>query len=135
MTKFKNIAVAIASLVLFTNITRAQVIPASYSVNYEEPLAVKYLGSDDSYLTFQVSVLSDIPDNAIFAITDKTEGELYSVKFTPKYKAQIVKIEKTGQQVLNFKLVVGRKIYSKSFIVNTSKIETTTVSENDVTVL
>jgi len=135
MTKLKNIAVAVASIVIFTNITNAQALKASYSVNYEEPLAVKYLGNDGDYLNFEVTVQSEIPGNALFAIADKTEGELYSSKFTPKHKVQVVKIEKKDAQVLNFRLVVGNKTYSKTFAVNTSKVETTTVAENDVTIL
>ncbi|MEO5890328.1 MAG: hypothetical protein ABIQ31_08755 [Ferruginibacter sp.] len=135
MTKLKHIAVAVASLVIFTNVTNAQAIKASYSINYEEPMAVKYIGSDGDYLTFQVTVKAEIPGNALFAITDKKEGELYSYKFTPKYKVQTVKIEKKEGQVLDFRLVVGKKTYSKSFSVNTSKVETTTVAENEITSL
>ena len=135
MTKLKNIAVAVASVVLFTNITHAQAIKASFSVNYEEPMAVKYLGTDGDYLTFQVTVKSDIPGNALFAITDNKEGELYASKLTPASRMRTVKIEKKGDQVLNFNLVIGRKTYSKSFSVNTSKVETTTVAENEVTIL
>ena len=37
MTKIKNILVAAAALVIFSNITNAQAVKASYSVNAEEP--------------------------------------------------------------------------------------------------
>ena len=135
MTKLKNIAVAVASIVIFSNITHAQAAHASYSVNYAEPLAVKYLGSEGDYLRFQVTVQSDVPGNALFAIIDKAEGELYATKFTPNYKVQTVKIEKKDNQVLNFRLVLGSKTYSKSFSVNTSKVETTIVAENEISIL
>ena len=135
MTKLKNIVIAIASIVIFTNITHAQAIKSSYLVNYEEPLAVKYLGNDGNYLTFQVTMQSEMPGNALFEIADKNEGELYSSNVTTGSKVKTVKIEKRDQQVLNFKLVIGRKTYSKSFSVNTNKVETTTVAESEVTML
>jgi hypothetical protein len=135
MTKLKNIAVAIASIVIFTNITHAQALKASYSVNYEEPLKVKYLGDDGDYLTFQVTVQSELPGKALFEIADKSEGALYSSNVTPSFKVKTVRIEKRGDQVLDFKLVVGKKTYSKSFSVNTNQVETTTVAESGITML
>ena len=135
MTKLKNIAVALASIVIFTNITHAQALKASYSVNYEEPLAVKYLGNDGNYLTFEVTVQSQISGKAFFAIADKNEGVLYSSNVTPGLKVKTIKIERSGDQVLNFKLVIGKKTYAKTFSVNTSKVETTTVAESDITML
>jgi hypothetical protein len=135
MTKLKNIAVAVASIVIFTNITHAQALKASYSVNYEEPLAVKYLGGDGDYLNFQVTVKTGTTDNASLIIDDKNEGNLYSSKVTPDFSVKTIKIERRGDQVLDFKLVVGRKTYSKSFTVNTNTVEKTVVAENDATIL
>lgn len=135
MTNLRNIAVAVATLVIFSNITNAQAVKASYSVNYAEPMEVKYLGNDGDYLTFQVSVKPAVSARALFAIADENEGELYSSIMTPGFKLKTVKIEKKAGQVLDFKLVIGKKTYSKSFTVNTSKVETTTVAESDVTVL
>lgn len=135
MTKFKNIAVAVATLVIFTNITNAQAVKASYPVNSEEPMEVKYLGNDGEYLTFQVSVTPAVSGNASFAIADENEGELYSSNVPSSFKVKTVKIEKRADQILDFKLVIGKKTYSKSFTVNTNKVETTTVAESDVTVL
>lgn len=134
MTKLKNIAVAVATLVIFTNITNAQAVKASYTSNYEEPLAVKYVGSDDYYLTFQVTVKTATPGNTLFAIADEKEGELYTSNMQ-RFNVKTIKIEKRHDQVLDFKLVVGRKTYSKSFTVNTNKVETTTVAEADITML
>jgi hypothetical protein len=142
MTKLKNIVIAIGSILVSTTITQAQTtitheqaLIAVHPVSYDEPLAVKYIGNDGEYLTFQVIVQSAIPGNALFTIVDKEKGELFSSKFTPNYKVQTVKIEKTGDQELNFKLVVGKEIYSKSFSVNTNRVESTTVTENDITLL
>ncbi|MEO7523424.1 MAG: hypothetical protein ABIT58_04980 [Ferruginibacter sp.] len=135
MTKLRNIAVAVATLVIFSNITNAQAVKASYPVNYEEPLEVKYLGNDGEYLTFQVSVKPAVSGKASFAIADENEGELYNSNVSPDFKLKTVKIEKRADQVLDFKLVIGKKTYSKSFTVNINKVETTTVAESDVTVL
>jgi hypothetical protein len=133
MTTLKNIAVAVATIVTFTNITQAQAAKASYSVNYEEPMAIRYLGNDGEYLSFQVSVQPTVSGSAFFEISDKLEGSLYSLNLAPNFKVQTIKIEKRDEQVLNFKLVVGKRVYTKSFSVNTSEVETTTVSETDIT--
>lgn len=133
MTTLKNIAVAVATIVIFTNITQAQAVKASYSVNYEEPMAIKYLGNDGEYLSFQVSVQPSVSGSAFFEVSDKLEGSLYATSLAPNFKVQTIKIEKRDDQVLNFKLVVGKRIYTKSFSINTSEVETTTVLETDIT--
>lgn len=136
MSNLKNIAIAIASVVIFSNITNAQALKTSYSVTAEDPLKVKYLGDDGDYLLFQVTLQSKTPANTLFAIDDTNEGELYSSALSNNFKVQTVKIEKRdNNQVLNFKLVLGRKIYSKSFSVNTSLVENTIVAETDITKL
>ena len=135
MTKFKNIAVAIASLVIFSNITHAQTLKASYSVNAEEPIKVKYLGYDGDYLLFHVTFQPGTTANAVFEIDDKNDGELYSSTLEANSAVKTVKIEKRDGQVLNFKLMLGRKTFSKTFSVNTSMVETTTVAEADITKL
>lgn len=133
MTTLKNIAVAVATIVIFTNITQAQAVKARYSVNYEEPMAIKYLGNDGEYLSFQVSVQPSVSGSAFFEVSDKLEGSLYATSLAPNFKVQTIKIEKRDDQVLNFKLVVGKRIYTKSFSINTSEVETTTVLETDIT--
>ena len=132
MTKIKNILAAFATIVIFSNITNAQTVNASYTYP-NEPLAVKYVGVVDNYLTFKVSVDEQVSDNSFFAITDKSEGVLYSSNLRAKYNERIVKVEKKDDQILDFKLVVGKKTYLKSFSINTMKTETTTVAENDIT--
>jgi len=136
MTQLKNIAVAVASLVIFSNVTNAQAIKASYSVNAEEPMKVKYLGDDGEYLLFQVTLQAKTPSTSVFAIDDQSEGELYSTFLADTNKVQTVKIEKKAEgQVLDFKLVSGKKTYLKSFSVNKTLVETTTVAETAVTKL
>ncbi|MEO7767292.1 MAG: hypothetical protein ABIS01_07690 [Ferruginibacter sp.] len=135
MTKLKNILVAAATLVIFTNITHAQSVKASYSANAEEPLKVKYLGDDGSYLLFQVTLQPKGSANALFAIEDKNEGELYSSGLPADVKVQTIKIEKRDEQVLSFKLFLGSKTFSKSFSVNSHLVETTTVAETDISKL
>ena len=136
MTKLKTIALAAASLVIFTNITNAQALKASYSVNFEEPIRVKYLGDDGDYLLFQVTLQSTSPAPAKFIIDDKKEGELYSSGWGADFKVQTIKIEKRDyDQELEFKLLLGKKTYSRSFSVNTKLVETTTVEEGAITKL
>jgi hypothetical protein len=135
MTTLKNIAVAVASLVIFTNITNAQTAKSTYSVNYEEPMKVKYLGDDGEYLSFEVTFTSESPKKSRFVIEDKNDAELYGAYFDSKPGKQTIKIEKSEVGALNFKLFVDKKMYSKSFSVNTSLVETITVAENDLTKL
>ena len=119
MTKLKNIVVAAVSLIIFSNITSAQSVKAVYSVIAEEPLKVKYLGDDGEYLLFQVTFQSEYSGKGRFAIDDKYEGQLYSSVLATNSKVTTVKIEKTdADQVLDFKLFLGKKTYSKSFSVN-----------------
>ncbi len=136
MTTLKNITVAVASMVIFTNITNAQsAVKASYSVNYEEPMAIKYLGNDGDYLLFRVSVQPTFTGKAYFEIADQKEGSLYTSNLASIAKEQTIKIEKRDDQVLDFKLVVGKKTFAKSYTVNSDVVEKTTVSENAITSL
>ena len=132
MTKLKNIVLAVISLVIFSNITHAQ---TSKTGSSGEPLTVKYLGTDDVYLHFEVTMELPNPSKAVFAVEEKNEGELYSSLVRKNHKVQTVKIEKGSYDALNFKLVVGKKTYSKSFAVNTSLVESTLVTASDITKL
>ncbi len=133
--KFKFIAVAIASFVISANTVSAQAIQAIYAVKTAEPLSVKYLGSDDNYLVFEVTVNSAESKNALLGVSDKAEGELYTESIRSTQKTQKLKIEKRDSQELNFKLSVGSTVYNKSFSINTSRVENTVVAEKDITVL
>jgi hypothetical protein len=127
--KFKFIAVAIASFVITANTVSAQAIHTSYTINAEEPFSVKYLGTEDNYLLFEVTVRSADLKPAALGISDKAEGELYAETFRTNLKVQKVKIEKRANQELEFKLSLGKAVYNKSFSANTSREENTTVSE------
>ena len=127
MKTLKTALVAFASFVIFTNTISAQALPTSYSVKDEETFAVEYRGVDGNYLVFQVVVNSPENTNATFELADKNEGELYSNHFRVAKKTTTYKIEKRDNQELNFKLMLGRKVYSKSFFVNTEKVDKTVV--------
>ena len=134
MKKLTNVGLALIAMLVFNNISDAQAVKASYSIAAEEPLKVTYLGDDGEFLRFQVTVLPNEHGKTRFVIDDKNEGELYSSGVVSNLNLTTVKIEKKkADQVLNFKLMVRGKTYSKSFSVNTDVIETTTVAEGDVT--
>lgn len=136
MKNLKNIAVAVASMVIFVNITNAQTLKANYSVSYEEPLKVKYLGDEGQYLLFEVVLHAENSRNPLFSIGDKNEGQFYSSANEPNLKPRTFKIEKRDDnQVLNFNLVVGKKTYTKTFTVNKTTVEKIYVAQNDITKL
>lgn len=131
MTNLKNIAAAVASLVIFSSIANAQVstgLPEAYNTGYSEPLSVKYLGADANYLTFEVSIAPQFISKSQVKLVDKEEGYLYSFNFTKGKNVTIVKVEKRDKQVLNFDMVANKKVYTKSFSVNTSVEEKISVN-------
>ncbi|MES2891281.1 MAG: hypothetical protein V4725_04690 [Bacteroidota bacterium] len=137
MSTIKNIAAAALSFVLIAGAANAQTaIPTSYaSVTNADEFGVKYLGSDAEYLVFEVKIESPVLESASFKVEDGNEGVLYSANQKDMAAVKRVKIEKKDYQSLNFKLVVGKKTYSKSFSVNTSMIERTNVAESEITKL
>ena len=136
MTTLKNLAVAAVSLVIFSNITQAQTLKASYTVNANEAFKVKYIGDEGEYLVFEVTLDAPKTANAVLSIYDRNEGELYSSFYAGITSAKTIKIEKTdNSQVLDFKMIVGKKSFSKSFAANTSVVETINVTEKSVTKL
>jgi hypothetical protein len=133
MKKLTTILVALAAILVLSNSVNAQALQASYSVNENAPFAVKYLGNDENYLTFRIAVQPTLAKRSTLVISDKSEGEIYVTGLNSRYAYKTIKIEKREGQELSFKLVSGGKTYSKSFSVNTSNVETTTVSERDIT--
>ncbi len=132
MKNLKNTVAALVAVILFSAAANAQTI----NTIANEPLLVKYIGNEEGYLYFQVEIKDAGSKFALLKINDKAEGEeLYSQNLNGTPKAQIFKIEKKEGQELNFKLLSGNKVYSKTFSANTSFKETTTVSEKDVVVL
>lgn len=137
MSTIKKIATAALSFVLIAGVANAQTaITTSYaSVNNNEGFGVRYLGSDADYLVFEVKIETPVLETASFKVEDGNEGVLYSTTQKDISSVKRVKIEKKDYQSLNFKLVVGKKTYAKSFSVNTSMIERTNVAESEITKL
>ncbi len=131
MKNFKKITTAIFAVIVTVNFASAQPVKP---VAAAEPFTVKYLGNEADYLFFQVEINTG-NQFSLFKIADKEEGELYAQSWKNGKKFQNFKIEKKEGQELNFKLMSGNKIYSKSFSAITSSIKQTTVKENDVVVL
>jgi hypothetical protein len=119
MTTIKNSAIALLVTVLFasnsfaTNVINP--VPAVTATS-ENPLSVQYIGEEDGYLFFQVSVNTLEAKKASLSINDKNEGEIYSAALSNN-KTQTLKIEKRENQELNFQLQIGKNNFSKSFIV------------------
>ena len=134
MKNLKNITTAIIAVVLFATTASAQTATAN-TAKAGEPFTVKYIGNEDDYLYFQVEINTGNSNYSLLKINDKAEGELYSQSWKASLKVQTFKIEKKDGQQLNFKLLSGNKVYSKTFSANTSLKETTTVNENDMVVL
>jgi len=122
MTKIKNIAVALSAIVLFAgnSFANTTVNNASTAAVYEEPtaelLSVNYIGEDANYVYFQVSVKKGANKNVSLAVTDQTEGELYSAVLSAD-KVQTLKIEKRDGQHLEFNVKAGKKNFTKSFTI------------------
>ena len=136
MTTLKNLAVATASLVLFSTNIHAQTLKANYTANANEVFDVKYIGDDGDYLVFEVRLDAPKTTKAVFSICDKSEGELYASYYAGSANVKTVKIEKTDHnQVLDFKMNVGKRVFSKSFTANTNVVESINVTENSVTKL
>ncbi len=122
MTKIKNIAVALSTIVLFAGTSFAGTNsnnPSLRIVNDEpttEALVVSYMGEDADYLYFKVSVKPGSNKTVSFVVNDKSEGELYATFFSTD-KVQTLKIEKRENQELDFNLKAGKKSYSRSFTI------------------
>ena len=121
MTKIKNIAVALSTIVLFAGTSFAgtttnKSLPIVVEEPTVEPLVVNYVGEDAGYLYFKVSVKSGSNKFVSLAVSDKSEGELYTTVFSTD-KEQTFKIEKRDNQELDFNLSAGKKSYSKSFTI------------------
>lgn len=124
MKNVKNIIAALFVTVFFTTAASAQTAA-------QEPLTVKYIGSEDNYLLFQVEVNTPAAFS-LFRINDSNEGELFSQSWKNSNKPLTFKIEKKEAQELSFTLVTGKKSFVKNFAASTNSVETTTVSESEV---
>ena len=132
MTTIKKTALALSVIVLlasksFATPSTDTATAVNNVIVAEEPLDVKYLGEEGDYLIFEVAIKSVDRKTSSFVLTDKNEGEIYSAKFS-KDKVQTIKIEKMGNQELDFTLTVGNETFSKSFNVQPTVVLTTIVS-------
>ena len=134
MKNLKNITTAIIAVVVFATTAAAQTTVVK-NEKATEPFTVKYIGNEVDYLYFQVEINTGNSSYSLLKINDKAEGELYSQSWKPNSKFQTFKIEKKDGQQLNFRLLSGNKVYSKTFSATTSLVEKTIVNENDVVIL
>jgi hypothetical protein len=125
MKNVKNIIAALASVILFSASASAQ------SLN-SDLMSVKYIGSEEGYILFQVEVNNPVNGFSLFKINDKADGEIFSQSWKSNTRIQTFKIERKGDQELSFTLYAGKKTFTKTFTSNTSLIEATTVTETDV---
>jgi hypothetical protein len=118
MKKVKIIAAALSLIVLFTGTIKAGTInngfPHSVGEPANEALSVKFLGEDSKYLFFEVAIRAGGNKTVSFAVSDKTEGELYAVVLKSD-KVQTYKIEKREGQELDFNLYAGNTNITKTY--------------------
>ncbi len=127
MKNLKVITTLFIAAVIFSNASVAQSFKA---LEKQDNFSVKYIGSDDNYLTFQIDV-KDINDNTpVLIISDKLEVNLYTQNWSSKFPFMLFKIEKQQAQELTFNLSIGNKVISKTFSSSTKLVEETTVVEN-----
>jgi len=120
MKKFKNIVLTLVAMVISATAINAESIYPANTDKGAEPFTVKYIGNEGDYLLFQVIVNSTNTKETSFAVSDKSEGEIYAAHIESTYKAQTFKIEKRDNQELDFKLVIGKEVYSRSFAILTT---------------
>ena len=128
----KKIIATLAVITILTNAANAQVLDTSAKSLTHEPLNVKYIGSEDDYLVFKITIGPIGKLHPVLNIDDKNAGLLYSETFKENKEVQTVKIEKKEDQALSFELVTDKATYHKDFNVNTSTIEKTTVQESGI---
>ena len=128
----KKIIATLAVITILTNAANAQASDTSAKSLTIEPLNVKYIGAEDDYLVFEITVNSTQKLHPVLNIDDKNAGLLYSETFKENTEVQTVKIEKKEDQALSFELVTDKATYHKDFNVNTSTIEKITVQESGI---
>ncbi len=132
MKNLKNISTAILAVILFAASASAQ---SSKLDKTETNFSVKFVGIEDNYLCFQVDIADSYNKVASLKISDRNEGELYSNNVKIDAKTLNFRIEKKEGQELDFQLLSGGKLFSKTFSTNTKTIEKVIVQENEVAVL
>ncbi len=132
MKNLKNISTAILTVILFAASASAQ---SSKLDKTETNFFVKFVGIEGDYLCFQVNISDSYNKVAVLKISDRNEGELYSNNFKIDTKSLNFRIEKKEGQELDFQLLSGGKLFSKTFSTNTKTTEKVIVQENEVAVL
>ena len=132
MKNFKAVSTVLVVMLLMAGSLSAQTFE---NIIKKDNFSVKYTGTESNYLLFEVATSTIGDGNNILKISDKLEGELYAQNWKPKSPTQIFKIEKRDGQQLIFNLLVGDKVYTKTFSATTRMIEKTTVEENGLVVL
>ena len=100
---------------LTTNVVAQKAVSAGNCIEVAEPLTVRFIGSQDDYLVFRVEIKTGNVDHSILQIEDAVEGELYSSRINSNSKFQVMKIEKRENQVLDFKLISNKRVYTKTY--------------------
>ncbi len=132
MKNLKNISTAILAVILFATSASAQ---SSKLDKTETNFSVKFVGIEEDYLCFQVNISDSYNKVAVLKISDRNEGELYSNNFKIDTRSLNFRIEKKEGQELDFQLLSGGKLFSKTFSTNTKTTEKVIVQENEVAVL
>jgi hypothetical protein len=129
----KKMVAMLTAVALVISTVSAQPVGKSVKGLPGEPLTVKYVGSDDDYLTFEITITTANVKYSELQINDANDGSLYAEILKSTSKTETVKIEKKDDnQNLRFELIAGDKKYFKSFEVNTKVIEKTTVLEGSI---
>ncbi|MBC7886830.1 MAG: hypothetical protein H7Z13_03010 [Ferruginibacter sp.] len=116
MTKFKNIVSTLVALVISVTAINARTVNRTNTFLAERPFTVIYIGNEGDYLLFRV-IFNAEHTASKFEISDKQEGEIYTADINSAHKEQTLKIEKKENQELDFKLVIGNDVYSRSFAI------------------
>ena len=117
----KIFLVTLTSFSLLINTGSAQSSHLPYEAFNEEPLTVKYLGVNDEYLVFEVTLKAGSLKNPFLQIEDEMAGEIYSETISANTKTIKFRIEKGEDQSLSFYLISGKKTYARSFSENDFK--------------
>jgi hypothetical protein len=117
-------AMLLATTTSFSQSTLTLTSDANFTVNYE--------GSKSDYLYFTVTLKDFANESKVLKINDKAEGELHRQFVDSKTTILTFKIEKNEGQVLSFNLLVGNKVYNKTFSFATKLIANLVVEEEGV---
>mgnify|MGYP001797215457 CR=1 FL=1 len=117
MTKFKNIVFTLVALVISVTGISARPLNRANSFLAKQTFSVIFIGSEGAYLLFQVIVNANNTNDTSFVILDKAAGANYTANINFTHNVQTLKIEKRDNQELDFKLVIGKDVYSRSFAI------------------